>query len=107
MLYYAIIPGDQVLTRYSTLAWLVQSPGLNEGLGRWAELLSNWTLEVRRCEKEEDEILGTSAASGLHGKRSVSLIRPTFVSHTLSDNIVPYRLWLEDIYRNRVFIEAT
>ena len=33
--------------------------------------------------------------------------RHTFVPHTLSDNTVPYRLWLEDIYRNRVFIEAT
>ena len=44
---------------------------------------------------------------GSHRKRSVSLIRRTFVSHTLSDNTVPYRLWLEDIYRNRVFIEAT
>ena len=40
-------------------------------------------------------------------KRSVSLIRRTFVSHTLSDNTVPYRLCLEDIYRNRVFMEAT
>ena len=39
--------------------------------------------------------------------RLVSLMRRTFVSHTLSDNTVPYRLWLEDIYRNRVFIEAT
>ena len=52
-----------VLTRYSTLAWLLQSSGLNGRLGRWAALLSNWTLEIRRCEKGEDEILGTLAAS--------------------------------------------
>ena len=44
---------------------------------------------------------------GTHRKRPVSLIRRTFVSHTLSDNTVPYRLWLEDICRNRAFIEAT
>ena len=53
----------RVLTRYSTLAWLVQSSCLNWRLGRWAALLSNWTLEVKRCTKGEDEILGTLAAS--------------------------------------------
>ena len=53
----------KVLTRYSTLAWLVQFPGLNGRLGRWAALLSNCTLEVRRFEKGKDEILGTLAAS--------------------------------------------
>ena len=53
----------RVLTRYSTLAWLVQSSGLNGRLGRWAALLSNWTLEVQRCTKGEDEILGALAAS--------------------------------------------
>ena len=30
-----------VITRYSTLAWLLQSSGLNGRLGRWAALLSN------------------------------------------------------------------
>ena len=52
-----------VLTRYLTLAWSLQSFGLNGRLGRWAALISNWTLEIRRCEKSEDEILGTLAAS--------------------------------------------
>ena len=52
-----------VLTRYSTLAWLLQSSGLNGRLGGWAALLSNWTLETRRSEKGEDEILGMLAAS--------------------------------------------
>ena len=41
----------KVLTRHSTLAWLLQSSGLNGRLRRWAALLSNWTLEIRRCEK--------------------------------------------------------
>ena len=53
----------RVLTRYSTLAWLIQSSGLNGRLGRWAALLSSWTLEVRKCEKGEDEVLGVLAAS--------------------------------------------
>uniref|UniRef100_A0AAV1TGA8 Reverse transcriptase RNase H-like domain-containing protein n=1 Tax=Peronospora matthiolae TaxID=2874970 RepID=A0AAV1TGA8_9STRA len=52
-----------VLTRHSTLAWLMQSRGLNGRLGRWAALLSNWTIEVKRCEKGEEEILGMLAAS--------------------------------------------
>ena len=51
-----------VLTRYSTLAWLLQSSGLNGRLSRWVALLLNWTLEIRRCEKGDDEILGTLAA---------------------------------------------
>ena len=43
----------------------------------------------------------------VHTETDQCLIRHTFVLHTLSDNSVPYWLWLEDIYRNRVFIEAT
>ena len=52
-----------VLTRHSTLAWLMQSRGLNGRLGRWAALLSNWTMEVKKCERGEEEILGMLAAS--------------------------------------------
>uniref|UniRef100_A0AAV1UNR5 Reverse transcriptase n=1 Tax=Peronospora matthiolae TaxID=2874970 RepID=A0AAV1UNR5_9STRA len=37
-----------VLNRHSTLAWLMQSRGLNGRLGRWGALLSNWTMEVKR-----------------------------------------------------------
>ena len=53
----------KVLTRYSTRAWLMQSSGLNGRLGRWAALLSTWTLEINRCYKGEGEILGKLAAS--------------------------------------------
>ena len=53
----------KVLTRHSTLAWLVRSPGLQGRLGNWAALLSQWTLEVVKCKRGEDEILGTLAAS--------------------------------------------
>ena len=53
----------KVLTRFSTMAWLVQSSGLNGRLGRWAALLSTWTLEIKKCEKGEDEILGALSAS--------------------------------------------
>ena len=58
-----VLRGIKVLTRYLTLAWLVQSSGLNRRMGRWAALLSIWTLEVRRCEKGKYEILGTLAVS--------------------------------------------
>ncbi|GMF19246.1 unnamed protein product [Phytophthora fragariaefolia] len=53
----------KVLTRHSTLAWMVNSSGLQERLGRWAALLSNWTLEIVKCTKGENEILGVIAAS--------------------------------------------
>ncbi|KAE9078186.1 hypothetical protein PF010_g23224 [Phytophthora fragariae] len=36
----------KVRTRHSTLAWLVNSSGLQGRLGRWAALLSGWTLEI-------------------------------------------------------------
>ena len=53
----------KVLTRHSTLAWLSESLGLNGMLERWAALLSNRTLEVKKFDKGEYEILGTIAAS--------------------------------------------
>ncbi|ETK89016.1 hypothetical protein L915_06823 [Phytophthora nicotianae] len=53
----------KVLTRHSTLAWLMQSTGLQGRLGNWAALLSPWTLEIIKCTRGEDEILGTTAAS--------------------------------------------
>ena len=34
----------KVVTLHLTLAWLVQSSGLNGRLRRWAAFLSNWTL---------------------------------------------------------------
>ncbi|KAE9278265.1 hypothetical protein PR003_g28575, partial [Phytophthora rubi] len=53
----------KVLTRYSTLAWLFRSSGLQGRLGQWAALLSPWTLEIVKCTKGEDEILGAIAAT--------------------------------------------
>ncbi|OWY96408.1 reverse transcriptase [Phytophthora megakarya] len=52
-----------VLTRHSTLAWLFRSTALQGRLGQWAALLSPWTLEITKCVKGEDEILGALAAS--------------------------------------------
>ncbi|GMF40673.1 unnamed protein product [Phytophthora fragariaefolia] len=53
----------KVLTRHSTLAWMLNSSGLKGRLGRGAALVSNWTLEIVKCTKGEDEILGVIAAS--------------------------------------------
>ncbi|KAI9983278.1 hypothetical protein PInf_007233 [Phytophthora infestans] len=53
----------RILTRHSTLAWLFKSAGLQGRLGQWAALLSPWTLEIVKCSKGEDEILGVLAAS--------------------------------------------
>ena len=52
----------KVFTRHLTLARLVQSSRLYARLGRWTALLSNWTLDTKKCKKGEDEILGTLAA---------------------------------------------
>jgi hypothetical protein len=41
----------------------MNSKGFQGRLGRWAALLSEWTMEVRKCTKGEDEILGAIAAS--------------------------------------------
>ncbi|ETM30833.1 hypothetical protein L914_21492, partial [Phytophthora nicotianae] len=53
----------KALTRHSTLAWLMRSTGLQGRLGNWAALLSPWTLEIVKCTRGEDEILGTIEAS--------------------------------------------
>ena len=53
----------KVLTRHSTLAWLVRSSDLHGRLGNWAALLSQWTLEIVKCKKGEDQVLGALAAS--------------------------------------------
>ncbi|GMF56285.1 unnamed protein product [Phytophthora fragariaefolia] len=53
----------KVLTRHSTLPWMLNYSGLQGRLGRWAALLSNWTLEIVKCTKGEDEILIVIAAS--------------------------------------------
>ena len=47
-IYYTLLVSQdiKVLTRYYTLAWLMQSSGLNKRLGRWAVLLSVWTLRL-------------------------------------------------------------
>ncbi|GMF25375.1 unnamed protein product [Phytophthora fragariaefolia] len=44
-------------------AWMLNSSGLQGRLEWWAALLSNWTLEIVKCTKWEDEILGVIAAS--------------------------------------------
>ena len=63
MLHMLVSREITVLTRYSTLSWLLQFSGLNGNLGSLTALLSNWTLKIRRCEKGGDEILDTLAAS--------------------------------------------
>ncbi|POM67654.1 Reverse transcriptase, partial [Phytophthora palmivora] len=53
----------KVLSRYSTLAWLLNSSGFDGRLGKWAALLSCWTLEITKCARGEEEILMAIAAS--------------------------------------------
>ncbi|OWZ15403.1 reverse transcriptase [Phytophthora megakarya] len=53
----------RVLTRHSTLTSLLRSNALPDRLGQWAALVSPSILEIVKCSKGEDEILGTLAAS--------------------------------------------
>ncbi|OWY92458.1 reverse transcriptase, partial [Phytophthora megakarya] len=64
-LYYNLLADREirVLTRHSTLAWLFKSTGLQGRLGQWSALLAPWILEITKCTKGEDEILGAIAAS--------------------------------------------
>ncbi|OWZ08237.1 reverse transcriptase [Phytophthora megakarya] len=64
-LYYNLLVGREirVLTRHSTLAWLFKSTGLQGRLRQWSALLAPWTLEITKCTKGEDEILGAIAAN--------------------------------------------
>ncbi|KAE9296909.1 hypothetical protein PR003_g23643 [Phytophthora rubi] len=62
---YSMLVGRsiQVLARHSTLAWLFRAAGLQGRLGQWAALLSPWTLEITKCTRGEDEILGSLATA--------------------------------------------
>ncbi|OWZ04916.1 reverse transcriptase, partial [Phytophthora megakarya] len=64
-LYYNLLVGREirVLTRHSTLVWLFKSTGLQGRLGQWSTHLAPWTLEVTKCTKGKDEILGAIASS--------------------------------------------
>ena len=53
----------KVLTRHSTLAWLVKSDELQGRLGNGGALLSQWSLEIVKCKEGEDHVLGALAAS--------------------------------------------
>ncbi|ETK89012.1 hypothetical protein F441_06957 [Phytophthora nicotianae CJ01A1] len=66
----------KVLARHSTLAWLMRSTGLQGRLGNWAALLSPWTLEIVKCTRGEDEILGTIAASITPRENIDSILSP-------------------------------
>ncbi|POM58113.1 Reverse transcriptase [Phytophthora palmivora] len=77
----------KVLTRHSTLVWLLHSSGLQGRLGRWAALLSSWTLEIVKCTRGEDEILGVprkevdsilvSIAPRKQPRQVISMLPPT------------------------------
>ncbi|KAJ0391130.1 hypothetical protein ATCC90586_010973 [Pythium insidiosum] len=53
----------KVLTRHSTLAWLMTAKGLQGRLEKWGVMLSPWTIEVERIKKGEDDLTGLVAAA--------------------------------------------
>ncbi|ETP05185.1 hypothetical protein F441_18167 [Phytophthora nicotianae CJ01A1] len=78
----------KVLTRHSTLAWLMQSTGLQGRLGNCAALLSPWTLEFVKCTRGEDEILGTIAAS-ITPRESVDSILSSIAPRKQPRQLIP------------------
>ncbi|KAE9267124.1 hypothetical protein PR003_g31886, partial [Phytophthora rubi] len=51
---------NYVIVEKEVLALL---PGLQGRLGQWAALLSPWTLEITKCTRGEDDILGSLAGA--------------------------------------------
>ena len=62
----------KVLTRHSKLAWLVKSAGLQGRLENWVALFYQWTLEIVKCRKGEDQVLG-ALVSSINPRESVEL----------------------------------
>ncbi|KAE9212036.1 hypothetical protein PF002_g18362 [Phytophthora fragariae] len=61
---YGIVDKEVLaLLRILEVCYTLLSKGFHGRLGRWTALLSPWTLEIVKCTKGEDEILGTLAAT--------------------------------------------
>ena len=52
-----------ILTFFSSLAWLSQSSRLARQLGKWVAMLSMQTIKIRDCGINEDNTMDTLAAS--------------------------------------------
>ncbi|KAJ0391447.1 hypothetical protein ATCC90586_011072 [Pythium insidiosum] len=63
--FYTIVAGSpvKVYTRYSVLRWLMTSKSVTGRCLQWATLLSPWTLEIQRIEKDEDRLASLLAGS--------------------------------------------
>ncbi|KAJ0409741.1 hypothetical protein ATCC90586_001054 [Pythium insidiosum] len=63
--FYTIVAGSpvKVYTRYSVLKWLLTSKTVTGRCLQWATLLSPWTLEIQRIEKDEDQLASLLAGS--------------------------------------------
>lgn len=71
----------KVYTRFSVLKWLFKSKTLQGRCLQWATLLSPWSLEFERAEKDEDGLAALLAAS----------ITPREHLDELASQLVPYR----------------
>ncbi|KAE8969073.1 hypothetical protein PR001_g27607, partial [Phytophthora rubi] len=90
---YSMLAGRpiQVLARHSTLAWLFRAAGLQGRLGQWAALLSPspWTLEVTKCTRGEDEILGSLLPRSRRAPSWTRLSRPSLLVKSRDDLLTP------------------
>ncbi|KAJ0390852.1 hypothetical protein P43SY_011081 [Pythium insidiosum] len=85
----------KVLTRHSTLAWLMTAKGLQGRLEKWGVMLSPWTIEVERIKKGEDDLTGlVAAAVGPAAKLDEMLqaIRPRKAIRQAKFGTIPMRL---------------
>jgi ribonuclease HI len=63
--YYTLVAGQDlvVYTRFSSLKWILTSKSVQGRLLQWSALLSPWTMEVRRVDRDEDGLSAILAAS--------------------------------------------
>lgn len=82
--FYSLVVGKsiKVYTRFSVLKWLFQSRTLQGRCLQWAALLSPWTLQVERVQKDEDGLAALVAAS----------ITPREHLDELASQLTPYRM---------------
>jgi hypothetical protein len=86
-----------VLSRYSTLAWLMNLKRFQGRLGRWAALLSEWTLEVRKCTKGEEPSSKTTPASQPTSKKKSKAARKKLKApESEGEEVADRRAWTEE-----------
>ncbi|KAJ0391413.1 hypothetical protein P43SY_011326 [Pythium insidiosum] len=62
--FYTLVAGHDlvVYTRFSVLKWIMTSKSIGDRLLKWATMLSPWTFEVRKIDRDQDGLASLFAA---------------------------------------------